>query len=53
VSTVPTPPGSARQLFGDTAPNLVELTEAITHLALYAGWPSAMSAATALRAIVE
>lgn len=30
-----------------------ELAEAITHLAFYAGWPSAMSAATALRAIVE
>lgn len=30
-----------------------ELGEAITHLAFYAGWPSAMSAATALRAIVE
>ena len=28
-----------------------ELAEAITHLAFYAGWPSAMSAATALRAI--
>jgi 4-carboxymuconolactone decarboxylase len=30
-----------------------ELGEAITHLAFYAGWPSAMSAITALRAIVE
>ncbi len=30
-----------------------ELAEAITHLAFYAGWPGAMSAATALRAIVE
>lgn len=30
-----------------------ELGEAITHLAFYASWPSAMSAATALRAIVE
>ena len=30
-----------------------ELGEAITHLAFYAGWPSAMSAATALRGIVE
>jgi 4-carboxymuconolactone decarboxylase len=30
-----------------------ELGEAVTHLAFYAGWPSAMSAATALRAIVE
>ena len=30
-----------------------ELAEAITHLAFYAGWPSAMSAATALRAIAR
>jgi len=30
-----------------------ELAEAITHLAFYAGWPSAMSAITALKAIVE
>lgn len=30
-----------------------ELAEAITHLAFYAGWPSAMSAITALRRLVE
>jgi 4-carboxymuconolactone decarboxylase len=30
-----------------------ELIEAITHLAFYAGWPSAMTAITALRGIVE
>lgn len=30
-----------------------ELAEAITHLAFYAGWPSAMSAITILRSIVE
>ncbi|MEZ0065019.1 4-carboxymuconolactone decarboxylase [Streptacidiphilus sp. MAP12-20] len=30
-----------------------ELAEAITHLAFYTGWPNAMSAGTALRAIVE
>ncbi|MEU6351720.1 carboxymuconolactone decarboxylase family protein [Streptomyces sp. NPDC047072] len=30
-----------------------ELAEAITHLAFYAGWPSAMSAITQLKAIVE
>jgi len=107
VSTESTPQTPAKQLIGDTAPKLVELTdqvlfgdvwerpelsprdrslitvsalvalyrleqlpghlrralanglteqelaEAITHLAFYAGWPSAMSAATALRAIVE
>ncbi|GGM97818.1 carboxymuconolactone decarboxylase family protein [Streptomyces fuscichromogenes] len=29
-----------------------ELAEAITHLAFYAGWPSAMSAVTQLKAIV-
>ncbi|GAA3839506.1 hypothetical protein GCM10022403_084750 [Streptomyces coacervatus] len=30
-----------------------ELVEAITHLAFYAGWPSAMSAITQLKDIVE
>ncbi|MER5802132.1 carboxymuconolactone decarboxylase family protein [Streptomyces mirabilis] len=30
-----------------------ELVEAITHLAFYAGWPSAMSAVTRLKDIVE
>ncbi|MEV0236392.1 carboxymuconolactone decarboxylase family protein [Nonomuraea sp. NPDC050786] len=30
-----------------------ELVEALTHLAFYAGWPSAMSAVTQLKAIVE
>ncbi|MET9070582.1 carboxymuconolactone decarboxylase family protein [Streptomyces sp. NPDC004232] len=30
-----------------------ELAEAITHLAFYAGWPSAMSAITQLKAIIE
>jgi 4-carboxymuconolactone decarboxylase len=30
-----------------------ELAEAITHLAFYAGWPSAMSAITQLKQIVE
>lgn len=30
-----------------------ELVESITHLAFYAGWPNAMSAATALKEIVE
>jgi 4-carboxymuconolactone decarboxylase len=30
-----------------------ELAEAITHLAFYAGWPSAMSAITTLKTIVE
>ncbi len=29
-----------------------ELVEAITHLAFYAGWPSAMSAITALKDVV-
>ena len=104
---MPAQPSPARQLIGDTAPKLVELTdevlfgdvwlrpelsprdrslitvaalvanyrleqlpghlrralangltreelaEAITHLAFYAGWPSAMSAITALKTIVE
>jgi 4-carboxymuconolactone decarboxylase len=30
-----------------------ELAEAITHLAFYAGWPNAISAAVALKAILE
>ncbi|GAA2490357.1 carboxymuconolactone decarboxylase family protein [Streptomyces longisporus] len=30
-----------------------ELTEAITHLAFYAGWPNAMTAMNQLKAIVE
>ncbi|MFD8651252.1 carboxymuconolactone decarboxylase family protein [Streptomyces mirabilis] len=30
-----------------------ELVEAITHLAFYAGWPSAMTAVTQLKDIVE
>jgi 4-carboxymuconolactone decarboxylase len=30
-----------------------ELVEAITHLAFYAGWPTAMSAITQLKAVVE
>lgn len=30
-----------------------ELVEAITHLAFYAGWPTAMSAITQLKEIVE
>jgi 4-carboxymuconolactone decarboxylase len=30
-----------------------ELVEAITHLAFYAGWPSAMTAITTLKDIVE
>ncbi|WP_427925050.1 carboxymuconolactone decarboxylase family protein [Streptomyces sp. cg40] len=30
-----------------------ELVEALTHLAFYAGWPSAMSAITQLKDIVE
>jgi len=30
-----------------------ELAEAITHLAFYAGWPSAMTAINQLHAIVE
>ncbi|MCO5996893.1 carboxymuconolactone decarboxylase family protein [Actinoallomurus rhizosphaericola] len=30
-----------------------ELVEALTHLAFYAGWPSAMSAVTRLKSIVE
>jgi 4-carboxymuconolactone decarboxylase len=30
-----------------------ELVEAITHLAFYAGWPSAVAAITTLRGIVE
>jgi 4-carboxymuconolactone decarboxylase len=30
-----------------------ELAEAITHLAFYAGWPSAMTAVTQLKGIVE
>jgi 4-carboxymuconolactone decarboxylase len=29
-----------------------ELTEAITHLAFYAGWPNAMTAITALKSLV-
>ncbi len=29
-----------------------ELTEAITHLAFYAGWPTAMTAATLLKEIL-
>ncbi|MEV7401828.1 carboxymuconolactone decarboxylase family protein [Streptomyces sp. NPDC091267] len=30
-----------------------ELSEAITHLAFYAGWPSAMGAAAQLKAVLE
>ncbi|MBW8800796.1 MAG: carboxymuconolactone decarboxylase family protein [Streptomyces sp.] len=30
-----------------------ELAEAVTHLAFYAGWPTAMSAASQLKTIVE
>ncbi|MFK0110682.1 carboxymuconolactone decarboxylase family protein [Streptomyces sp. NPDC091217] len=30
-----------------------ELVEALTHLAFYAGWPTAMSAVTQLKAIAE
>ena len=33
--------------------NEQELAEAITHLAFYAGWPSAMTAITQLKGLVE
>ena len=45
-------PGHLRRAL-DNGLTKEELAEAITHLAFYAGWPSAMSAITALRAIVE
>jgi 4-carboxymuconolactone decarboxylase len=31
-------------MLGDFAPKLAELTEAITHVTLYAGWPNGMAA---------
>jgi len=43
----------ARQMIGDFAPKLVELTEAITHLAFYAGWPTAMTAIVIAKNLFE
>jgi hypothetical protein len=51
----------AQELLGDTAPDLVRLTDdvlfgdvhAITHLAFYAGWPNAMTAIAHLKKITE
>ncbi|MFC9057190.1 carboxymuconolactone decarboxylase family protein [Streptomyces sp. NPDC057074] len=37
----------------DNGLSVEELSEAITHLAFYAGWPSAMSAITRLKQIAE
>jgi 4-carboxymuconolactone decarboxylase len=30
-----------------------QMTEAITHMALYAGWPNAMTAITTLRNVIK
>jgi hypothetical protein len=40
-----------KKTYGDFVPKLVSLTEVITHLAFYAGWPKAMSALTVARQI--
>ena len=45
--------GSHLRLALDNGLSKDELVAAITHLAFYAGWPSAMSAATQLKAITE
>ncbi len=37
----------------DNGLSVEELSEAITHLAFYAGWPNAMSAVTQLKKIAE
>jgi 4-carboxymuconolactone decarboxylase len=45
-------PGHLRRAL-DNGLTTDELVEAITHLAFYAGWPSAMTAITILRKITE
>jgi 4-carboxymuconolactone decarboxylase len=45
--------GSHLRLALDNGLSKDELVAAITHLAFYAGWPNAMSAATQLKAITE
>ena len=51
--------GSVEQLVGhfgralDNGVTVDELTETITHLAFYAGWPRAMSAVPVLRTVVQ
>ncbi|MEU5310465.1 carboxymuconolactone decarboxylase family protein [Streptomyces sp. NPDC021562] len=37
----------------DNGLSVAELSEAITHLAFYAGWPNAMSAITRLKSIAD
>lgn|GEM_PF-3924416 len=53
VADMPDKSSPARQMIGDFAPKLVELTEAITHLAFYAGWPTAMTAIVIAKNLFE
>ena len=56
--TLPAAVSTSRNEVRTVAPRLIELTEtlvypAITHLAFYPGWPSAMSAAKVVKQVFD
>ena len=56
--TLPAAVSASRNEVRTVAPRLIELTEIlvdpdITHLAFYAGWPSAMSAAKVVKQVFD